>query len=223
MAIPLMGPSVERLHQLCDNKFSLRTCAKLGIQMIEQIEICHRKGVLHRDIKPANFLINYSLPHTGVKLVDFGLSKRFRDAPCRTGVPRVGSLRWMSKNTHKAIESSFSDDIYSIGYMIIYLFVGNLPWKGVIQNMTMDEKHVAVLSVKEKFTNSRLACKNACVECTSNSVPCQFVIAMIKFLDYTDTLAYGQVPNYQALKTYLEEALVAHGNVLEPWDWEKKF
>ena len=213
MAIPLLGPSLDRLHQRCNNKFSLQICATLGIQMIEQIEFCHNKGVLHRDIKPANFLVNYSLPHKSIKLVDFGLAKKYVNVPYRSGVARVGNLRYMSKYIHNGIESSRRDDIYSIGYVIIYMFVGHLPWKGVIQNLTLDEKHKAVLAVKEKFTNRRLANKNTCAECAERSLPCSFVNTMIKFMDHADSLAFEDKPDYNRLKSYLQETLISHGFV----------
>jgi serine/threonine protein kinase len=215
MVIPLLGPSLDRLHQINDNNFSLRTCATLGIQMLDQVEFCHGKGVLHRDIKPANFLMNFSLPHETVKLVDFGLAKKYLDdrgnhIPYRTSVPRVGSLRYMSKNIHKGIEASCRDDIASIGYVIIYLFVGFLPWKGVTQNLTIDEKHKAVLSIKESFNNKRLANKNVCPECKASGRICKFSESMSGFLDHADNLSFGQKPDYDLLRSYLYNTLNAH-------------
>src|SRR6478752_4952920 len=40
-------------------------------QILEGLELAHRKGIVHRDLKPANVLVTKS----GVKLLDFGLAK----------------------------------------------------------------------------------------------------------------------------------------------------
>jgi len=225
MAIPLMGPSLDKIN--LQTKFSLGFCSYIGIQMLDAIEICHSKGVLHRDIKPANFLVNYNIPHKTIQLVDFGLSKKYLDGtgnhiPYITGVPRVGSLRYMSKNVHKSIEASRRDDLYSIAYVIIFLYVGNLPWKGVIQNLTIAEKHKAVLEVKEKFTNRRLAKKNICAECHfKNNAQCPCFVNMVKMLDYIDSLTFNDNPDYNRLKSYLQETIIHTGgdmlSPLTPW------
>jgi serine/threonine protein kinase len=98
IAIPLLGPSLDALHEMCNNKFTALTCLRLGLQMIDAVSQVHAAGVLHRDIKPANFLVDYQLPHQRIHLVDFGLSKRYTEGtPYKTGVQRVGSLRYMSK------------------------------------------------------------------------------------------------------------------------------
>ena len=91
--------------------------------------------------------------------------------------------------------------------------MGHLPWEGVIQYLTLDEKHKAVLAVKVKFTNRRLANKNTCSECSRVPCPqpCSFVTTMIKFMDHADSLAFEDKPDYNRLKSYLQETLISHG------------
>jgi serine/threonine protein kinase len=59
MAIDLLGPSLEKLFNMCNKKFDLKTVLMIGIQMIERIQFLHSKGILHRDVKPDNFVIGH--------------------------------------------------------------------------------------------------------------------------------------------------------------------
>ena len=47
-------------------------------QMIDRIELVHKKKFLHRDIKPDNFLMGVEEKKDRVYLIDFGLAKRYK-------------------------------------------------------------------------------------------------------------------------------------------------
>jgi serine/threonine protein kinase len=230
MVSPLYGPSLDHMHKLCSEKFTLKTCIMIGVQLLDLISCLHRKGILHRDVKPANILVEYKLPHVKLHLIDFGLSKKcIKDKihiPFKENVPRVGSLRYMSKHTHRSAESSYRDDIVSIGYLIVYLFVGSLPWKAVAKELTLVEKHQKVLQVKNKISNERLCHKLICNNCTANNptdaCKCSFKEAMCKYFDYSDSLTFGQVPDYAFLTSLIKKCSENHNISLDyKWDWSK--
>ena len=48
--------------------------------MLSAVKHLHIHGIVHRDLKPENFLLASSDEDSEIKLIDFGLSKRFNSA-----------------------------------------------------------------------------------------------------------------------------------------------
>ena len=61
-------------------KFSLKTVLQLGINMLRGLERIHLKGVVHRDLKPENILLGLDEEYNKLYIVDFGISKIYRDS-----------------------------------------------------------------------------------------------------------------------------------------------
>lgn len=50
----------------------------IAIDLLQAVRYIHKNGVAHRDIKPDNILVNETdLTKSKIKLVDFGVSKRY--------------------------------------------------------------------------------------------------------------------------------------------------
>ena len=101
--------------------------------MISRLEILHQKGYVHRDIKPENFTIGRDKFASLIYLIDFGLSKSFKDINGHHIVYReekglIGTPRYASISSHLGIEQSRRDDLESLGYVLIYFLKGSLPW-----------------------------------------------------------------------------------------------
>lgn len=145
MVMDLLGPSVEDLFAMCNRKFSLKTTLMLADQLLQRIEWLHSKDYIHRDIKPENFLMGLNKKSHVVYLIDFGLSKKYRDSKTHQHIPYkenknlTGTARYASINAHLGIEESRRDDLESIGYMMVYLAQGYLPWQGIRANNKMEK------------------------------------------------------------------------------------
>jgi len=94
----------------------------------------HELEVIHRDIKPDNIMMGLGEASNTVHLIDFGLTRSIIDPetgthiPMTTGKNLIGTCRYVSANSHKGLELSRRDDLITLGYVIIRLYKGSLPW-----------------------------------------------------------------------------------------------
>lgn len=142
MVMDLLGPSLEHIFALCGRKFCLKSVLMIANQMLYRIEYLHSRGIIHRDIKPSNCCIGNGAHASTIYLIDFGVSKPYRDPETKEHIPYQehkkfrGTACFASANTHLGIEQSRRDDVESIGYVLVYLMCGRLPW----QNIRVDSK-----------------------------------------------------------------------------------
>lgn len=70
-----------------------------------------------------------------IYVIDFGLSKRYvhphtgEHILIKKHKGLIGTARFASINAHLGLEQSRRDDLQSLGYLIIYLAKGDLPWQ----------------------------------------------------------------------------------------------
>jgi len=156
----------------------------------------HKSNYIHRDVKPANFLIGLGKKKNIIHLIDFGLSKRYRNAKTGTHIPYndnknfTGTVRFASINSHLGIEQSRRDDIESLGYMLIYFLRGSLPWQG-IKAGTRETKADKVMRFKVS-----VPIKTLCQD-----LPPEFG----KIIRYAKDMKFEQGPDYSGLRKSLKE------------------
>ena len=154
MVMQLLGKNLNSLLNKTEEKrLSLKTICMLGIKMIRILEYIHEKHIIHRDIKPDNFTMDYE-KGTTLYLLDFGLAKQYRSSktlehyPMKKNKKLTGTARYASINALRGNDQSRRDDLESIGYVLIYLLKGVLPWQG-IDAKTKEEKYAKILYKKE--------------------------------------------------------------------------
>ena len=229
MVTDLLGPSIGALHKICCRSFSLKTTLMLTEQMINIIRYYHSNNIVHRDIKPDNFLVEYNVPHKHIYLIDFGLSKKYvingKHIPYATNITRVGSLRYMSKNMHDCVEASRRDDMYSIGYVVVYLFTGMLPWQSSdILKVPKKGRYEFVGNIKKTTSNEKLCQHLQCPQCRKNGTNCSFKQCMTLYFDYLDSLDFTDDINYNYILKEVLTCMKSHGLQYDhSWDWNKYY
>ena len=105
-------------------------------QILRGLKAVHRAGYVHADLKPTNLLFGLGEPEEAMKkvyIVDFGLSRKFKDSKGRhyqlnRNQGTRGTMSYMSRHTQEGLTMARRDDIESLGYVMIYLVNGMLPW-----------------------------------------------------------------------------------------------
>ena len=214
MVMELLGPSLEDLFKKCRRQLSLKTVLQIGDQLIQRIYNLHNNHYIHRDIKAENFTVGTGDKKDLLYLIDFGLSKRFREPKTKQHIPYrenrslTGTARYASVNTHLGIEQSRRDDLESAAYLIIYLSRGSLPWQGV-QGITKQEKYIKIMDMKMSTPILQL-CKG---------LPSQFA----DFLSYCRSLRFEDSPNYAKIRNFFLEAASNMSIVLDKqFDWSSQ-
>ena len=210
LAMELLGPSLNDLYLFCEKKFTLQTILLISIQMIERIEEFHKKNFIHRDIKPENFTIGLGSKSNIIYLIDFGLSKKFKDKKTMEHIlyrevhDMVGTPRYASINNHLGIELSRRDDLESICYVLIYFMKKKLPWQNV-SGRNQKEKYKKIL--EKKLTVP--------IEVLCRDIPKEF----LTILEYSRSLRYDERPDYDFLKGILKELLFSEYMEEFIYDW----
>ena len=212
LVMDLLGDSIEKLFNKAQKHFSFLTCLMIVDQILTRLEYMHSKNLLHRDIKPDNFLIGRGKKANTIYAIDFGLSKKYRESktglhiPYRDGKELTGTARYASINTHLGIEQSRRDDIESLGYMMIYLMKGRLPWQGMI-NSNPKKKYDDIKKLKIDVKLPDL-CRDLPKEC-------------IKFIQYARDMKFEDKPNYKYLRELLKRMATKNGQKMDTteFDW----
>ena len=141
----LLGKSIWDIWNEKNKRFNLKDTCIFAIQAISLLEYVHSKNYLHRDIKPANFLVG-NPDNSQIYLIDFGNAKKFRSSKTGKHIKIMksklifGALLFLSMNIFKQIESARKDELESLGLVIIYLFLGELPWSNAKFYSIKDEE-----------------------------------------------------------------------------------
>jgi calcium-dependent protein kinase len=85
-------------------------------------------GIVHRDLKPENFLMAEASPDTEVKLIDFGLSKRFFGKAQHMHT-MVGTPYYVAPEVLKG-DYDERCDVWSLGVIMYILLCGYPPFEG---------------------------------------------------------------------------------------------
>ncbi|KAI6210737.1 Protein kinase domain-containing protein [Aphelenchoides besseyi] len=202
LVMELLGASVASLFTFCDRKFGWQTILSLAQQMICRIRHIHHRGFIHRDLKPENFLMGLSDRETTCYLIDFGLARRYRfrhpedrtlkHIPFRRGRSFIGTAKYASVNSHRSVELSRRDDLESVGYVLIELINGHLPWRNICRRNPNNKRQTCMrIRAAKEQANWREICP-----------------PMSDFMRYCRELDFAEEPDYEKLLGMLRQRLI---------------
>lgn len=214
IVMELLGNSLSA--QLAhSSKLSLKSILIIADQILEILKNIHAKGVLHRDIKPENILFGIYEESKEIYLTDFGISKLYLDQnnchiPFETDCAFVGTIRFASEAAHKGHQLSRKDDLESLGYILIYLLKGTLPWLN-LKNLDVYQRKKMVGDMKSSSYLDEL-CSN---------LPSVFSI----YLKYVKRLGFYENPDYGYMQKLFNNLLSSLDIRIEThnWEWSRNY
>lgn len=137
MGMDLAGPTLDDILTI-RKKLSLTAVLKVADQLVERFEQLHDKGWLHRSVKPPNIVLGHRSGELAGKvlIIDFGRANKYRrdlnskkqHIPYREDTGRRYQGPYFSVNACLGTEYSRRDDMVALGYVLIKLLRGSLPW-----------------------------------------------------------------------------------------------
>ena len=119
------GELFDRIVENTENgvQFTEKQAANLFKQMMSAINYCHKNGIVHRDLKPENLLYLNKDKNSPVKVIDFGMSKRFDSKHFMS--EKVGTAYYISP---EVLNGKYDEkcDIWSAG-VILYIIICGYP------------------------------------------------------------------------------------------------
>jgi serine/threonine protein kinase len=205
LVMELLGSSLDKIFDnLPSRKMSIRCVCNIAYQLLLIFEFIHNCDIIHRDIKPANIAIGYEEKSKYIYLLDFGLAKKYRSSKTKKhfnfkqGNKLIGNARYSSINAIEGGTQSRRDDLESLGYVLLYLLLGRLPWQGHLSH-SKEDKYYKIKQIK-KSTSAEELCQG---------LPSQFQ----EYVKYTRNLEYESDPDYNYLKNLFL-------TVLKQYNWE---
>ncbi|GBG88336.1 hypothetical protein CBR_g46901 [Chara braunii] len=148
MVMDMLGPSLWDVWNTSGQQMSPEMVACIAVEALSILENLHSKGFVHGDVKPENFLLGPPGTPDEKKLflVDLGLATRWREPSSLVHVeydqrPDVfrGTVRYASVHAHLGRTGSRRDDLESLGYTLVFLLRGRLPWQGYQQSYKVSD------------------------------------------------------------------------------------
>ena len=94
LVMQLLDKSLEDLFNKF-KKFSIKTTAMLGFQMVSILQYIHDRHIIHRNIKPSHFLMGSKQYNAQLYLIDFGLAKKYRNSKTLIQIPYIKKKNYM--------------------------------------------------------------------------------------------------------------------------------
>lgn len=112
-------------------------------QIIKSLIYCHRNKITHRDLKPENFMFKSKEKGSTLKLIDFGLSRKFYKSEMGFETSqllrmksKVGTEHYMAPEIIKRNYSN-SCDVWSAGVLLYIMLWGWPPFDGDSEDEVM--------------------------------------------------------------------------------------
>jgi calcium-dependent protein kinase len=137
--------------------------AKYIYKVLSAISYCHSNGITHRDLKPENILFENSDGDAEIKLIDFGLSRKYDSKEKMHTI--LGTPYYVAPEVLKG-DYDEKCDIWSIGALTYIMLSGDPPFNGNSNNEIFDKIMNSELTFqKDRWKNISKEAKDFVKKC----------------------------------------------------------
>ncbi|CAG9316343.1 unnamed protein product [Blepharisma stoltei] len=108
--------------------FTEKEAGEIMKKILGIVNHLHKVNICHRDLKCENFMYEDDEPNSELKLIDFGLSKKFRNSSNKMS-SIVGTPYYVAPEVLKGVYGP-ECDLWSAGVIMYALLCGNFPFYG---------------------------------------------------------------------------------------------
>jgi eukaryotic-like serine/threonine-protein kinase len=110
-----------------DGPLSPAAVARIGLDVLDALEVAHAAGIVHRDVKPANVLVD---DDGHACLTDFGIATTTDDPRLTTQGAVLGSPSYMAPERASGEVPTAAVDLWSLGATLYTAVEGRTPFGG---------------------------------------------------------------------------------------------
>lgn len=118
---PSLDIAVDAFPKLCD--------------AVSELHERFNPPIIHRDLKPSNVMIN----ETGVKVIDFGIARTFRD-DADSDTKHFGTPSYAPPEQFGFGQTDERSDIYSLGILLYYCLTERTPSPSMLESGLLDDE-----------------------------------------------------------------------------------
>ncbi|KAG1057556.1 hypothetical protein G6F43_000605 [Rhizopus delemar] len=183
-----------------DNFLFSSQCFLPEPEMIESTDDHGMSMIKYRYPTCEEIFQKWNVSHPKLYLVDFGLTTWWKNPATEKPYPetkkdyrnRAGTARYASLHVHRGKPHARRDDIESIGYLLLDLVLGTLPWTG-IQARNSRAGWDKMKQIKEDTFMDDLCA----------GLP----QGLLKFIEYARKIKFAEEPNYELLRQLLQGSI----------------
>lgn len=223
-----LGDTLENVLFDREEAFSEPCTYKIGLQLLDQIQLIHESGYTYNDIKLDNVLIGYpgSVPNCKdhlykIKIIDFGLASRYVADNGRHIIQMKekvfqGNLVFASPHQFNLETHSRRNDMISLAYFLLYLIDGDLCFLRKDQDQDDGKNFNREEFQRLKELKNNLSPRELCES--------EEAINLLPFIEEAFSYSFDQVPNYAKLRKILQTCLKNIGCKFDKiYDWNEAY
>jgi calcium-dependent protein kinase len=176
--------------------------AKYIYKVLSAISYCHSNGITHRDLKPENILFENSETDAEIKLIDFGLSRKYNSKEKMHTI--LGTPYYVAPEVLKG-DYDEKCDIWSVGALSFIMLSGDPPYNGNSNNEIFNKiMNCDLVFHKEKWKNISKEAKDFVRKCMIKNPEGRF--SAIKAIEH---------PWFQSILAQVHSSLNLPSDILE--------